>query len=538
MLQLIEDTMDSASVTAACPEPADGESPVLYAQRLGEWFAAHRSREHKKQYGQFFTPAEIAWFMAKLTTPAGSEIRILDPGAGCGILSCAVCEHIAQAAKKVRCIDLDVYETDVALAALLEKSLLHLSKTIERQSVTLTYHIYTNDFILELSDSLCSNSLLFENTTPVYDLCISNPPYFKLSKSDRRAVAALSVIHGQPNIYALFMAVSAAMLKRGGDFVFITPRSFASGYYFKRFRDYFFDIVQPDHIHLFDSRRDGFKKDGVLQEMIIFKGTRKGCSVRENSAKRPAIKVSVSHCAKDMSQSQVTAYPTDALLDAQSQMNIFRLPRNRAESQLVERLSSWPGTFEKYGLRISTGPVVAFRAYHLLSDHQPESTAAIPLLWLHHIQAMKVRWPIQGFRKPQWIEMRDDAEKLYVKNQNLVLVRRFSAKEEERRLVAAPYLESCLPASHLGLENHLNYIYKQHGTLTPEEAAGLALLLNSESIDTYFRVFNGNTQVGATEISLLPLPPLETLIQAGKQALQAGLDMCDIKAVSEMYFEP
>ena len=76
------------------------------------------------------------------------------------------------------------------------------------------------------------------------------------------------VVHGQPNIYALFMAATAALLRKGGEFLFITPRSFASGPYFRLFREKFFANIRPVGVHVFGSRREAFGRDEVLQESI------------------------------------------------------------------------------------------------------------------------------------------------------------------------------------------------------------------------------------------------------------------------------
>ena len=72
-------------------------------------------------------------------------------------------------------------------------------------------------------------ALSFRPRNEEFDVVISNPPYFKIGKADPCATAASIVVHGQPNIYALFIAVGATLLRQGGDFITITPRSFASG---------------------------------------------------------------------------------------------------------------------------------------------------------------------------------------------------------------------------------------------------------------------------------------------------------------------
>jgi adenine-specific DNA-methyltransferase len=103
-----------------------------------------------------------------------------------------------------------------------------------------------------------------------------------------------------------------------------------------------------------------------------------------------------------------------------------------------------------------------------------------------------------------------------------VLLRRFSAKEEARRLVAAPFLADQYDSQWIGLENHLNYIYKKQGEFEVTELFGLSALLNSALIDRYFRIINGNTQVNAAELRALPLPPQEIIKMIGQQILNTN----------------
>ena len=136
---------------------------------------------------------------------------------------------------------------------------------------------------------------------------------------------------------------------------------------------------------------------------------------------------------------------------------------------------------------------------------------------MNHVHRMRVSWPL-GRHKPEYMKHVMAAYPLFVPNRNYVLLRRFSAKEEERRLVAAPYLARTGRANMLGLENHLNYIYRPGGTLTEDETFGLAALFSSALLDGYFRTSNGNTQVSATELRTMPLPALEIITALGRQA--------------------
>jgi len=53
--------------------------------------------------------------------------------------------------------------------------------------------------------------------------------------------------------------------------------------------------------------------------------------------------------------------------------------------------------------------------------------------------------------------------------------------------------------------------------MTPDEARGVAAFLASSAVDAHFRALAGSTQVNATELRKLPLPPLATLIHIGER---------------------
>lgn len=50
----------------------------------------------------------------------------------------------------------------------------------------------------------------------------------------------------------------------------------------------------------------------------------------------------------------------------------------------------------------------------------------------------------------------------------------------------------------------------------------MCALLNSEFFDNYFRIFNGNVNVSATELREMALPPLEQLKEIGDQLILAN----------------
>jgi adenine-specific DNA-methyltransferase len=474
------------------PKPFLHESPAEYAHRVGQWYLTWN--KPVKTLGQFFTPLAVARFMAELLPVSEALIRVLDPGAGVGILVCALCEA------STTNIELRAYEVDKVLADYLDVCLAYAQLWMKSKNRCLNYTIIRDDFILACGDTLTKPA----NNT--FDIVISNPPYFKLSKTDPRARVAESVIHGQPNIYALFMAVSVALLRVGGHAVFITPRSYTAGQYFDRFRQYFFSQIRPRAIHLFESRKDVFDK--VLQESLIV--------LAERSVQNRDVILS-SSINFDFSRIIRRTKSTSEILDKDY---VVHLPLSETDDAIAAIINTWTGRLHQYGLEVSTGPVVPFRAKNLVASVGNVPSTHAPLLWMQNIKPMYYEWAIQ--HKGQYLLLKG-GDKLLLPNQNYVLLRRFSAKEERRRLTAAPYLAE-IDTPVIGLENHLNYIHRPHGHLTDDETRGLAILLNSTFMDSYFRIFNGNTQVSATELRRLPLPPLDAIIELGQRAIYSDVD--------------
>lgn len=457
--------------------------------------------------GQFFTPVQVARFMARLAEPCGTTPTILDPGAGVGVLSCALCEALASKVQRVR---LDAFEVDRNLAALCDASLQHAKGWLAVRGVNLAYNLRLADFVLARAGGL-SPGLFDEGKAQPYDVIIANPPYFKLSKADPRSVAASAIVHGQPNIYAIFMAISASLLAQEGVMVTITPRSFATGNYFSRCREYIFSRVVPEAVHLFHSRKEAFKNDAVLQENVILKA-RRG-KARSNAK----VCLSVSQGPQDIDRRKSRMVKLSSVIDISSSKPIFHIPAEDTDEAILRYVNAWPNTLHTLCLEVSTGPVVAFRARHFLMNDPERHVESAPLLWLQNVRAMSVEWPLDRRGKPQYVVENRDSRPLLIPNGTYVVLRRFSAKEEARRLVAAPLVKDSLPGRMLGLENHLNYIYRPHGQIEDEEAFGLAALLGSSLLDRYFRISNGNTQVNAAEIRALPLPARPVLTQLGRE---------------------
>ncbi len=481
----------------------------------------------RRTLGQYFTPVEVAGFMAQMYRPTTERLRVLDPSAGAGVLACALCESLVASSVKITELELEAYEADERLADCLRQSLHYTQVWLRAKGVALKFNVHREDFVLRHSRILSDSLLPFftPHLPNGFDLVIANPPYFKLQKDDPRAQAAAEIVCGQPNIYAVFMALSAELVREGGELIFITPRSYTAGPYFQQFREHFFRQMRPVALHLFDSRRATFSRDEVLQENLILHARKTSEQVTDGQ-----VSISWSAGTKDLPHLRLRHVKLAETLDLTSKEKVLRIPLAEEDDEVVKIVQDWKGNLRRYGLQISTGPVVPFRAVPLISRNGGVPQSHVPLLWMQNVSAMRVEWPVSAKNKEQYISRAEQSLPLLLKNQNYVLLRRFSAKEAARRLIAAPYLAESLNAPLIGLENHLNYIYRPNGALSEEEVCGLAALLNSALLDRYFRIFNGNTQVSATELRTMPLPPWKLILALGKRVRARQVDLATIDA--------
>ena len=287
---------------------------------------AKRCADLQKERGQFFTPAPIARFMASLLTHLPDDMRILDPGAGAGMLSAAVCERIASL-RSPRRVEIQAYETDKAVLPLLARTLAEARRYLAQRGHAMEFCIHDRDFILDgpgLPDADLFGSERF-------DVAILNPPYLKIGKDSRYAVAMAELVHGQPNLYALFMALAAYCLKPGAQFVAITPRSFCNGPYFRTFRRWILARLSIQRFHLFESRTDAFSEAAVLQENVI-------TYARRSSEQSPLIRITHSR-GRDVPES-LTPLDLKASLVIDGEDRIIRLPASHAEVSILSAVES------------------------------------------------------------------------------------------------------------------------------------------------------------------------------------------------------
>ena len=328
-------------------------------ERTNQYIESMPKKERKK-YGQFFTSKDTARFMAGLyKLPIGKqEISILDAGAGSGILSCALIERLEQV-DSIQKIELTCYENDNNILELLRNNLQTCRDKFQKR---IQIQILTENYIT--SQYLDFNCMLGRNPDPLkYDLVIGNPPYMKIPKDAPEAAAMPEVCYGAPNLYFIFAAMGLFNLADNGEMVYIIPRSWTSGAYFKRFRQYFLTKGKLEHIHLFVSRNKVFDKEEVLQETMIIK-------VKKTDKIPETVTVTSSQSNNDFDNLTSLIVPYSLVVSGKDYY--VYLVTDEEKISVLERLHRFDNTLPDIGLKMKTGLTVDFRNREMLRDEEEE----------------------------------------------------------------------------------------------------------------------------------------------------------------------
>lgn len=315
------------------------------------------------------------------------------------------------------------------------------------------------------------------------------------------------VCYGAPNLYFIFASMGLFNLCDAGQMVYIIPRSWTSGAYFRRFREYFLTQGKLEHIHLFVSRSKVFDKEDVLQETMIIK-------VRKTEKVPQSITITSSKSNNDFGDLISLTVPYDLVVSGKD--HYVYLVTNEEEVQVLEQLHKFDKTLPDIGVKMKTGLTVDFRNRDILRDTEEEG--AIPLFYAQHIKQGKVQFPIQ--KEHEYVVT--DQKGLMQENRNYLFVKRFTAKEEHRRLQCGVYLAKNHPQySKISTQNKINFIDGLLYEMSECLVYGLYVLFNSTLYDQYYRILNGSTQVNSTEINAMPVPDLECIQEMGRKLMRS-----------------
>ncbi|MDR1145717.1 MAG: Eco57I restriction-modification methylase domain-containing protein [Verrucomicrobiales bacterium] len=461
---------------------------------------AQSRSDDKANLAQYMTPYKIAAFMASLFGHGNNdEFHLLDAGAGEGALTAAFLERWQKRKFQFSTGSVTLCEIDQNLLG-------RLAEKTSQSAVTLpvTCAVRREDFIETAANIIARRQRPFTHA-------ILNPPYKKISSTSRQRLILDDLKLSTVNLYAAFVSLSLTLLRPGGQLVAIIPRSFCNGAYYRPFRKYLLRHAALKRIHLFASRRKVFAADGVLQESLII------CLERDAAQGKVVISTSADGELTDL---RVGEFLFETVVNRDDTESFIRIP---LAVEKVPKLKNITCALDELGVEVSTGPVVDFRVKKYL--HPMPGRGDVALLYPGHFNGA-VQWPKLGWKKPNAIQLCQETVKWLYPAGFYTVVRRLSAKEEKRRVVANTVNPAGFKGMNFfGFENHLNIFHHRKSGLSEELALGLAGYLNSGYVDSMFRQFNGHTQVNATDLRALCYPAREKLASLGRRIKQQRLSL-------------
>ena len=409
-------------------------------------------RIRQEELGQFLTAAPVADFMASMFGPLPSVVRLLDAGAGAGALTSAFVSRLCEKKDGVRAVEATLYELDLEILDVLSATMRECQRLCTEAGIRFSFSIHSADFIQEMSARLAGD--LFGSLPPVFDAAIANPPYRKIStdSAERRALRAVGI--ETSNLYTGFIALIQRILVPGGQLVGITPRSFCNGPYFRPFREDFLSQLELRRLHVFESRQAAFREDSVLQENIIFHAV-KG----RNQPRELIISSSSGNHGGDIKEA---VFPFAEIVHSRDVEKFIHIPSAASHATAKKAMDGLSSSLASLGVTVSTGRVVDFRLKDALRKEPERGT--VPLLYPCHFNGGTVHWPKLETRKPNAILDNGETRPWLVPSGVYLLTKRFTSKEERRRLVACLFDPDLVKAKWVGYENHLNYFHASgHG---------------------------------------------------------------------------
>lgn len=460
-----------------------------------------KNKQIKKEIGQVFTPMKLSSFMSSLFLNTSQDIKLLDPGCGNGNLSISFLELLEEKKFQGK-IKLDLFDID-------NECLNELKVRLEkRKSKNVKYNILNEDYILESS---FHNGSKTQNSK--YTHVIMNPPYKKINNGDSHRKKIESLGLKTVNLYSSFVMMSVLQLCNGGEIVFIVPRSFTNGLYYKSFRKFLIQNLNIKQIHIFNSRNDVFEKGSVLQETIIVHGVKDknqgeiliSCSETSNFEQTPQLKF------KTPDYNEIKLSFND-FLDPNDKESFFRIVKNKMDLETLRKSSVFKTSIEELGVQVSTGPVVQHRLKLFLSREKKKK--GVPFISSKNFTKFRTIFPKDG--NINYIIENDKTKgSLYFNEGYFLLIRRFSSKEEKRRISTFIY-EPLTKESFVGFDNMTNVFHSNKSGLTKDLVLGLMVYLNSSFVDRYYRLFGGHTQINSTDLRNIKYPNLKDLLVLGK----------------------
>ncbi len=470
-----------------------GLPPDEAAYLLGCIYTSVLPADFRAMHGVFYTPPEIVRYTLDMAERAGTDwrgARCLDPSAGGGAFLIAMIRRIrdaltgtepalvlSQIAARVRGYDIDLFGVWLA-QAMVHLAVRDLETSAGRQLPA----------IVEQRDSLD----IALTDQGAFDLVASNVPFGKITlPPEKRALYARST-YGHANLYGLFTDAGVRYAKSGGVVAYVMPTSMLSGLYFQSLRGLLMQQAPPCELTFVTERTGVF--DDALQETMLVTWRKK------RRTRNAAVNFLSIDAESRCDMTSAGRFPLPSAGNAP-----WLLPRHPSQSRLAHHLGRMPHRLASYGYSVSTGPLVWNR--HKPQFRTRHKAGAVPVVWAEAVTSDgRFLWRADKRNHAPWFSAIPGKDDWLIIDHTCILLQRTTAKEQDRRLIAAVMPESFV-AHHGGVivENHLNMIRCR--SVVPEiQPAVIAAILNSRAADSAFRCISGSVAVSAYELEALPLP--------------------------------
>lgn len=461
-----------------------------------------RAKEENVRIGRFFTAKETAALMASFfTVPKADSLRILDPGAGTGILSAAAIETICKrgTAKEIFLV---CYENDTLFLPVLQKNLARLRQKCRREyGIALTFQIREENFVLSKHDQ-CSLSLFAMGEEP-FDMVIMNPPSEPLRAQSPEYAATEDFCHGVTDLAFAFTAMAYFSLKEGGQMVAALPVSYASGVTLAPLRARIMQDSYLERVHAFFRKsKDEFRPNeakGTLLLKFVKAPLPQDHKILLSSSFGKGKEVTL---LRPMPYHNIVSKETGALV----------LPESEVDIAILSLVRSFPETLASLHLRMRTGLTLESRYPDALRASATEG--AIPLLAPADLENGVARHGGKKFIIPV-------IPSLAQPNRNMILIKRVPAKKDKRHLFCGIYFSASMSQfRYISTSNKLNYIERIDGAeMDSPLLYGLYAILSSDLYERYCTLLSKSPQINATSYGDLPLPEEKLLREIGNRLL-------------------
>lgn len=330
-----------------------------------------------------------------------------------------------------------------------------------------------------------------------FDLVIGNPPYGRVTLALELRQKYRRSLYGHANLYGVFTDLAVRLCRRGGVIAYVTPTSFLAGEYFKALRGLICREAPPASLDFITARKGVFAE--VLQETLLAV-YRRGAGPGVGQVHF----VSLTPNGKDC-RSRGVRIANGGLFRLPSEMERpWLVPRSLADNGLVQTAEHMPHRLAHFGYQVSTGPLVWNR--HKAGLREECRPGRYPLIWAESVRP-DGRFEFRALNRNHRPYFEPLPRELWVlSSSECVLVQRTTAKEQDRRLIAAELPRQFIRKhGAVVVENHLNMIRAEVGGASISPAA-IAAVLNTAVVDRLFRCINGSVAVSAYELESLPLP--------------------------------